>query len=32
MTMIFGRIALPRPYRTDIDVVALLLEERQGER
>ena len=27
----FGRIALPRPFRTDIDVVQLLLEER-GER
>ena len=28
----FGRIALPKPYRTDIDIVEILLEERQGER
>jgi prevent-host-death family protein len=28
----FGKIPLPKPYRTDIDVVELLLEERQGER
>lgn len=27
----FGRIALPKPLRTEVDVVALLLEER-GER
>ena len=28
----FGKIALPKRYRTDVDVVELLLEERQGER
>ena len=28
----FGRVSLPRPFRTKIDVVDLLLEERQGER
>ena len=28
----FGRVALPKPYRTELDVVELLLQERQGER
>jgi len=28
----FGRIRLPAPFRTNVDVVRLLLEERQGER
>lgn len=28
----FGQVALPKPYRTRIDVVELLLQERQGER
>lgn len=28
----FGKIPLPRPFRADVDIVGLLLQERQGER
>jgi prevent-host-death family protein len=28
----FSKIPLPKPFRSDIDIVELLLQERQGER